>query len=175
MWRLSVLMTVLGLLACSGAATPEPEPEPEATAPVEAPNGRDGKHGKKKSGGRKQGEAPVVGALEQDFSGCGCGLARGSDTVFASTMSDEAWMNVDGADVALRRTSEDTHSELHKVGETATETYEAGALEATLTWKVISVCGPNQPECESIGLDAVIAVARDGRITRVDASGGCGC
>ena len=82
-------------------------------------------------------------------------------------MNDEAWMNIDGADVTLRLTSA-ARSARPPRRRTA-----PASSPATLTWKVTSVCGPDQPERESIGLDAAIEVARGGRVTKLDASGGC--
>ena len=191
MWRFGFLVTAIALLACTGAATPEPEPEPEIVDPVETPDPGDGREArerrerkeKRKNGGGEDRDdrpvrdaAPVVGPLDKEHAGCGCGLKRGSDTVFAtSATGEDAWMNLDGRDVTFRRTSKDEHSELRKPGKIGIETFEADDVEATLTWRVIKPCGGSEENCKDLGLEADFEVDRNGKVTTLTAQGGCGC
>lgn len=177
--RLVIAVGMLGaLLACTGAGTPsEPGEEPSAEAPEGGAAGGGGKAGKRKGGkGGKAGNGPVIAKLAASHvEGCGCYLAQGGDSLFESDIDGNAWINVDGTDVAFKQTSQPRTDE--KVGATFEETYTAQAegLVAKVRWVVIRVCGEGEEECESASYDTTIEVERGGKSGTAKASGACGC
>lgn len=116
-------------------------------------------------------------------SGCGCNFQYGppgkSGKTFIQWLEGEkAYMRVDNQLELLR--VEQTGGRSKKtgaisVGDTSVYALRNRQLTAVLSTQVVQACTPEYPECESVGLRAIVKVIAPNGTATIKATGSCGC
>ena len=129
----------------------------------------------------KANQKPLIGYIKDEnlVDMCGCAYEHATRTRGYTFSSDgevkEAWMNIDGVDVKLKRTHFSGSKGRDRIGSRYFETFEAEGIKVSIVRTVNRLCIPYNPDCETTGYDVRITVTKGGRSETVHAGGQCGC
>jgi hypothetical protein len=120
---------------------------------------------------------------QQDhLGGAGCsfriaGSAATAAAVFQWDFAREAWINISGVDVRLKRVrSRETPIRKHRisVGDRRIVEFAGAGLKVFVETRVTSVCPENNESCEVWSEDGIIRVVAGGESSRTRVTGSCG-
>src|SRR5262245_61053602 len=126
-------------------------------------------------------QKPLIGYIKNEdlVDMCGCAYEHVTSNRGYTFSSDgevkEAWMNIDGVDVKLKRTHFSGSKGRDRIGSRYFETFEAEGIKVSIVRTVNRLCIPYNPDCETTGYDVRITVTKGGRSETVHAGGQCGC
>jgi hypothetical protein len=115
-------------------------------------------------------------------SGCGCNFqlqhGKGERTFLQWLEGEKASMRIDNQLerlTVMQTGARSKRADEISVGDTNTYVLQNGRITALLSTQVIQACTPDNSECESVGLKAVINVKTRKGSAFLDARGACGC
>jgi len=126
-------------------------------------------------------QKPLIGYIKNEdlVDMCGCAYEHVTSNRGYTFSSDgevkEAWMNIDGQDVKLKRTHFSGSKGRDRIGSRYFETFVADGIKVRIVRTVNRLCIPYSPDCETTGYDVRITVTKGGRTETVHAGGLCGC
>ena len=130
---------------------------------------------------RPKTEKPLIGYIKNEdlVDRCGCAYEHPTRDRGYTFSSDgevkEAWMNIDGQDVKLKRTYFSGSKRRARIGNKYVEIFEAEGIKVLIVRTINRLCVPYTPECETTGYRVRITVTKGGRKESVRAGGQCGC
>lgn len=93
----------------------------------------------------------------------------------AELEEQNAWMNIDGRDIKLRKVRSIDPRGKERKGSRSSRKYTAGDVDVLIERVTTGVCAPNDESCESTEYSATITVTKGSRRQIIKVTGGCGC
>jgi hypothetical protein len=171
--RALVLVALCCALACSRRSdppAPTAAPPPASSAASEPPAA-----GNPAAARHAPGAAPaLIGELTaDDYRGCACSLATADgalvfwdDGPAVMRLGDELVTLADDGAFGIAA---------ERIGDTHRDEFRVKDIAVRIDWTVTSVCGPDDEDCEAVGVEASITASRGEVQHNLRATGSCGC